>query len=179
MKTLFFAALLLALCARLGAQSWAEKNGLIWGAPEKPKTAAELALDKAKAQRAEAARVYAALTNRENYRVVAGKLYNAALAEKWVALPGEFYRGFFEQTTDDGPMFVLEKMMGGTALYPVIWWKFDRLIIVTNYPGPAKVAGDPMRKVLALPVSTSKQHPGVSVFDFGLATNVWVGPLLR
>lgn len=146
-------------------QSAMERMGAIFGPPEKKKSAGEVQLEELAAKREAEKQRQAALDNPANYRVVAGRLYNAALSTNWVSLPGQFFRGKFERMTSSGPLFLIEARHGGTSLRPLIWYQFDRFVIVTNYPTPTRVSGEAMKPILALPIATTPD--GYAVFDHG------------
>lgn len=110
------------------------------------------AREKAEAKRTNHLARAAALNNPDNYRVVAGQLYNTAFSTNWVTLPEMSHRGKFLRMTSDGAAFEIEVVHDRLVGAPS---QFDRVIIIRNYPRLEKVTGQPMKRVRALPVGTS------------------------
>ena len=160
--------LMVAILPAMAQVSEWERQGLTVGPKPKKKTAIEKQQEKLKAEQAAAQKRLAQLNNPANYRVVDGKLYNAAFSTNWVDLPGAYRVGKFSRNTEEGPVFAIEHQVGGRTAggyRDVTTLKFEREVLVKNYPGSAKIAGELMLPVRVLPISTTKA--GIAVYDYG------------
>lgn len=97
-------------------------------------------------------------------RLVEGKAYHVVNSTNWITLPTQFQRGKFSRPSSDGPIFTLEKHMGGQRFGPT-WYEFDREVIVKNYPVTKLIAGDAMPAIRVMPIRTTPE--GIAVYDYG------------